>query len=118
MIGRVRDTMAEIERSRQMAAVGEFASQLAHEIRNPLTSIKLNMQKLERWSRRGRMPEETRKPLEITLREIDRLDRVVHGVLHVVGFDHPDGRARDRSPMWRRQEQLVARLTRRTRSAA
>lgn len=83
MIGRVRDTMAEIERSRQMAAVGEFASQLAHEIRNPLTSIKLNMQKLERWSKGGRMPDETRKPLEITLREIDRLDRVVHGVLQL-----------------------------------
>jgi rRNA maturation RNase YbeY len=48
--------------------------------------------------------------------ELTRL--VVHGVLHVVGFDHPDGRARDRSPMWRRQEQLVARLTRRPRSAA
>jgi signal transduction histidine kinase len=83
MIGRMRDTMAEIERSRQMAVVGEFASQLAHEIRNPLTSIKLNMQKLERWSRGGRMPDETHKPLEITLREIDRLDRVVHGVLQL-----------------------------------
>jgi len=83
MIGRVRDTMAEIERSRQMAAVGEFASQLAHEIRNPLTSIKLNMQKLDRWSKGGRMPEETRAPLEITLREINRLDRVVHGVLQL-----------------------------------
>jgi len=83
MIDRVRDTMAEIEHSRQMAVVGEFASQLAHEIRNPLTSIKLNMQKLDRWSKNGRMPEETHKPLEITLREIDRLDRVVHGVLQL-----------------------------------
>ena len=83
MIGRVRDTMAEIERSRQMAAVGEFASQIAHEIRNPLTSIKLNMQKLDRWSKSGRMPDETRQPLEITLREIDRLDRVVRGVLQL-----------------------------------
>jgi len=83
MVGRVRETMAEIERSRQMAVVGEFAAQLAHEIRNPLTSIKLNMQKLDRWSKGGRMPEETRQPLEITLREIDRLDRVVHGVLQL-----------------------------------
>ncbi|HZI42181.1 MAG TPA: rRNA maturation RNase YbeY [Gemmatimonadaceae bacterium] len=48
--------------------------------------------------------------------ELTRL--VVHGVLHVLGFDHPDGNSRNRSPMWRRQEQLVARLTRRTRSAA
>jgi len=48
--------------------------------------------------------------------ELTRL--VVHGVLHVLGFDHPEGRGRDASPMWRRQEELVARLTRRARSAA
>lgn len=32
---------------------------------------------------------------------------VVHGVLHVVGHDHPDGEARFESPMWRRQEALL-----------
>jgi rRNA maturation RNase YbeY len=48
--------------------------------------------------------------------ELTRL--VVHGVLHVLGFDHPDGNGRDTSPMWRRQEELVARLTRRARFAA
>jgi rRNA maturation RNase YbeY len=53
----------------------------------------------------------------VSLREeLTRL--VVHGVLHVLGFDHPEGSGRDASPMWQRQEQLVARLTRRTRSAA
>ena len=83
MTTRVRETMTEIERSRQMAAVGEFASQISHEIRNPLTSIKLNLQKLERAKRAGRLPPETDKPLEITLREIDRMDRVVHGVLQL-----------------------------------
>lgn len=35
---------------------------------------------------------------------------VVHGVLHVLGHDHPDDDDRVRSPMWRRQESLVARL--------
>jgi probable rRNA maturation factor len=39
---------------------------------------------------------------------------VVHGVLHALGHDHPDGEARFRSPMWRRQEALVARAMRRT----
>lgn len=39
--------------------------------------------------------------------EIARL--VVHGVLHVVGHDHPDGPARMDSPMWRRQEALLRR---------
>ena len=37
---------------------------------------------------------------------------VVHGVLHVLGYDHPAGDARARSPMWRRQEALVARALR------
>lgn len=32
---------------------------------------------------------------------------VVHGVLHVVGHDHPEGEARYESPMWRRQEALL-----------
>jgi probable rRNA maturation factor len=37
--------------------------------------------------------------------EIARL--VVHGVLHVVGHDHPEGDGRTESPMWRRQERLL-----------
>jgi probable rRNA maturation factor len=39
---------------------------------------------------------------------------VVHGVLHALGHDHPDGDARVRSAMWRRQEALVTRAMRRT----
>jgi len=47
--------------------------------------------------------------------EITRL--VVHGVLHVLGYDHPEGKGRDSSPMWRRQEALVASLARRATAA-
>jgi rRNA maturation RNase YbeY len=32
---------------------------------------------------------------------------VVHGVLHVLGHDHPEDDARYTSPMWRRQERLL-----------
>ena len=37
---------------------------------------------------------------------------VVHGTLHVLGYDHPDGEARLTSPMWRRQERYVQRWLR------
>jgi probable rRNA maturation factor len=36
---------------------------------------------------------------------------VVHGTLHVLGYDHPETGARERSPMWRRQERYVEALT-------
>jgi probable rRNA maturation factor len=40
--------------------------------------------------------------------ELARL--VVHGVLHVLGHDHPDGPEREQSPMWRRQEDYLRQL--------
>lgn len=32
---------------------------------------------------------------------------VVHGVLHVLGYDHPEDASRLQSPMWRRQERYL-----------
>jgi probable rRNA maturation factor len=43
-----------------------------------------------------------------TRQELVRL--VVHGTLHVLGYDHPDGEQRVRSPMWKRQERYVKRF--------
>lgn len=40
--------------------------------------------------------------------ELERL--LVHGTLHAAGWDHPEGDERERSSMWRRQEQYVLRL--------
>ncbi|MGI8400679.1 MAG: rRNA maturation RNase YbeY [Gemmatimonadaceae bacterium] len=35
---------------------------------------------------------------------------VVHGTLHVLGHNHPAGARRTTSPMWRKQERIVARV--------
>ena len=49
------------------------------------------------------------KRLKISARrEIERL--VVHGCLHVAGHDHPDDDSRTSSPMWRKQEKILARV--------
>jgi probable rRNA maturation factor len=37
---------------------------------------------------------------------------VVHGVLHVLGHDHPETSGRERSPMWRKQERYVKKVLR------
>lgn len=42
----------------------------------------------------------------------DELTRLlVHGTLHVLGYEHPEHDDRERSAMWRRQERLVRRLS-------
>jgi len=45
----------------------------------------------------------------IPLRE-ELVRLVVHGTLHALGRDHPEGPARTRSAMWRRQERYVEAL--------
>jgi probable rRNA maturation factor len=42
----------------------------------------------------------------ISLRE-ELIRLLVHGTLHALGRDHPEGSARTRSAMWRRQERYV-----------
>lgn len=65
---------AEAER---MAYIGTLASGLAHEIRNPLNSLNLNMQMLEEEiDERGPAPPDKRL-LSITRSEISRLERLV-----------------------------------------
>ena len=59
----------------------------------------------ERWVRNGgRGTGDARRVEE----ELVRL--TVHGTLHVLGYDHPDGPGRTRSAMWRRQERYVHRV--------
>ncbi len=54
-----------------------------------------------------------RTAAELGISEDEELVRlVVHGVLHVLGHDHPEGEDRYASPMFRLQEELVGRLTR------
>ena len=72
-----------------MAIIGQFTSRLSHEVRNPLTSVKLNLQRIERHAAKGRLPEECMGPLEISLSEVDRLDRVVRGVLSLARTGAP-----------------------------
>jgi probable rRNA maturation factor len=46
---------------------------------------------------------------DLPLRE-ELIRLVVHGTLHALGHDHPEGRGRERSAMWRRQERYVGAL--------
>lgn len=83
MLERIREMVAQVDRSGRLAVVGQLSSYLAHEIRNPLSSVKMNLQRLQLWERRGELPERSREPIEISLREVDRLSQAVSDVLQL-----------------------------------
>jgi len=83
MVERVRSMVREIAVSRQLAVLGEFAAHLSHEVRNPLTSIKLDLQGMQRQVRSGVLAASAAPAIESALREVNRLDSVVHGVLEL-----------------------------------
>jgi signal transduction histidine kinase len=73
-----RQAVAELEDARRLAALGQFAAAIAHDIRTPLTSISLNVQILRQ---KLHLPEDDREHLDIALEELGRLDKSVAEIL-------------------------------------
>jgi signal transduction histidine kinase len=103
----VRD-LREIEELRRrmliqarLAAVGELAAGLAHEINNPLAFVRSNLAQLERrWKtlcEPGGLPEDEREAIAAESREliadsltgVDRAAEIVKGVRHFTHAGHP-----------------------------
>ncbi len=74
----IKQLEAQVRRAEKLAAIGELAAGMAHEIRNPLSSIKGFAQYL-RHSLKDR-PEE-REYAQVMAREVDRINRVVTDLL-------------------------------------
>ena len=74
----IRELQEEVRRSERLASLGRFASGVAHEIRNPLSSIKGFAQyfrdKFEKDS-------QDKSYAEIVMKEVERLDRVITQLL-------------------------------------
>ena len=69
---------AEVERARHLASLGRLAAGVAHEVRNPLSSLKGFAQFLRSRFRPGSDEE---RYSDIMIEEVERLDRVVQELL-------------------------------------
>jgi signal transduction histidine kinase len=78
MVQRLRASEQELLHSEKLAVTGQLAARVAHDVRNPLSSIKMRAQLLR--TRIGPEPAD-RESLEAILREIERVERVVEGLL-------------------------------------
>ncbi len=80
MSSKLSDTLSQLSRRQAAAAVGEFAASLAHEVRNPLTSIRMD---LERSQRKLDNDESSRILIQRAIAEVDRLNASVSDFLRV-----------------------------------
>lgn len=81
-------TMEErLVQSERLATIGRFASQIAHEIRNPLSSITLNVELLEDELKGS--SDEARGLMRSVLKELDRLNDIVSEYLQFSRFPKP-----------------------------
>ena len=76
----LRRTLAELSKQRSLAAVGEFAASLSHEVRNSLTAVRVDLQ----HARRHLPPDDPgSKLVGRALESVRRLDATVSGALRV-----------------------------------
>jgi PAS domain S-box-containing protein len=71
---------AKMRDHERMAYVGHLSASLSHEIRNPLSSVKMNLQILER---KLELDGFDRRRLEITVHEVSRLEGILRQLLDV-----------------------------------
>jgi two-component system sensor histidine kinase PilS (NtrC family) len=74
----VRELERRMRHADRLAALGEFAAGLAHEIRNPLNAIRGSVEMIGEGVDRG---SDDAKLVELVLKESDRLSNLVQGVL-------------------------------------
>jgi two-component system sensor histidine kinase PilS (NtrC family) len=80
-VTQVVDMEAELRRSERLAAVGELAAGMAHEVRNPLAAISGSIQMLHAGLPAHSAGGEQGRLMEIVLRETDRLDALIREFL-------------------------------------
>ena len=73
----------------KLAAVGQISAHVAHEIRNPLTSVLLHSELLEDEIGGNGDKEEARELIRVIRREIDRLSQVTDEYLSYARLPHP-----------------------------
>lgn len=74
----VRRRTAELVEAERMATIGQITTSLSHEIRNPLSAVKLNLQVIKK---NAMLKGNDERRIDICVQEVQRLDRILQELL-------------------------------------
>jgi signal transduction histidine kinase len=97
MVGAVAKAQSRAVANERLAAIGKMAAHVTHEIRNPLSSIGLNIELLEEELSAGRVSDEARQLLSSIVQEVQRLEHLSEEYLRVARLPQPAMEADDLS---------------------
>ena len=90
MIRELEVSRTKIVQTEKVAAWQVIAQRLAHELRNPLTPIKLSAQRIQRMAMEGRTDtDRLAKSMELILKEVDGLDKLLQDFRAFAGSGPP-----------------------------
>ena len=83
----LREAQAQIIHSERLAAIGEMSVIVAHEVRNPMSSIRSCAQRIHKAVEEG---DSNKKYTNYIMQEVDRLERIVKDMLSVTRQPKPN----------------------------
>jgi signal transduction histidine kinase len=90
MLFKLSESKNELEQTQREKAWREIAQQVAHEIKNPLTPMKLTLQQLERGVESGsNTDEKTSKAIKVLLGQVDTLNDIASSFSGFVKMPEP-----------------------------
>lgn len=87
MVGALSERDDQLRRTERLVAMGRLAAHVTHEVRNPLNSIRLNVEMLQEDV--ADTQPEARRMLESVVREVDHLTEITDQYLRLVRLPEP-----------------------------
>ncbi|MEO7330309.1 MAG: ATP-binding protein [Minicystis sp.] len=89
MVAAIQRARSELVQAERLATIGKMAAHITHEIRNPLSSIGLNLELLEEEIALGSGDKEEAQLVSAIKAEVDRLSRIAEQYLSVARRPRP-----------------------------